>query len=121
MRSADVIKGIKQGRSDGKSFVKWWRIENDFTDYELATSFIEHAESGHEIAGYELLDNEQMWEVLKRFKPHGLRRVQSRSGEKIEWQKRDTGGGVHTETCAFTPEAIMYIFDYETGGDVVGL
>lgn len=119
MRSDEIIRGIVQGRREGKSFIKWWRIENDFTDYELLDSFIEHAGSGDEFAGYELLDTEQMWTELKRWKPSGLKRHRTVHGEQIEWQRKSAGGTLNTETRPFTPEAIMEIFDEETGGDVL--
>lgn len=120
MRSDEIIRGIKQGQREGKAFIKWWRSENDFTDYELFDNFIARANSGHEFAGYELLDVDQMWEVLKRWKPIGLKRVNSRMGEQIEWQRKAADGSLHLQTCSLTPDSIMFIFDYETDGDVVG-
>ena len=120
MRSDEIIRSIQQGQREGKSFIKWWRRENDFIDYELFDSFIVRTGSGHEFAGYELLDVEQMWDVLKRWKPTGLKRVNSRLGEKIEWQRKAPDGSLQMQTCSLTPESIMFIFDYETGGDVVG-
>ena len=120
MRSDEIIRGIKQGQIEGKSFIKWWRSENDFTDYELFDNFVARAGSGHEFAGYELLDVDQMWDVLMRWKPTGLKRIRSDKGEKIKWQKKTADGRLEVQTCPLTPESIMYIFDYETRGDVVG-
>ena len=120
MRSDEIIQGIKQGQREGKAFIKWWRSENDFTDYELFDNFIQRANSGHEFAGYELLDVEQMWEVLKRWKPNGLKRNRTDKGEKIKWLKKGADGVLDLQTCPFTPKSIMFIFDYETRGDVVG-
>ena len=40
MRTNEILDGIRQGRDAGKSFIKWWRIENDFTDFETFDSFI---------------------------------------------------------------------------------
>ncbi len=120
MRTDEIVRGITKGQEEGQVFIKWWRIENDFTDYELFDSFIENARSSHEIGGYELLDLEQMWDVLKRWKPTGLKRVRTGKGEEIEWQKKAAGRTQQLKVCPFTAEAVMYIFDYETRGDVVG-
>ncbi len=120
MRAEEIIRDIRKGQEEGQSFIKWWRIENDFSDYELFDTFIQNARSSHEIAGYELLDLEQMWDVLTRWKPTGLKRVKTGWGEEIEWQKRAADGTLRLEVCPFTPESVMAIFDFETHGDVVG-
>lgn len=120
MRADEIIRDIKKGQEAGQAFIKWWRIENDFTDYELFDSFIENARSSHEIAGFELLDLEQMWDVLTRWKPTGLKRVRTGTGEMIEWLKKTDDATLELEVCPFTPESVMQIFDYETHGDVVG-
>ena len=120
MRSDEIIQSIQQGQKDGKAFIKWWRNENDFTDYELFDNFIARAGSGGEFAGFELLDVDEMWDVLKRWKPTGLRRVHTTMGDRIEWQRRTLDGTLKQQSCSLTPESIMYIFDFETRGDVVG-
>ena len=120
MKSDEIIRGIKQGQSEGKIFIKWWRRENDFTDYELSESFIANADPSHEIAGYELLDVDEMWDVLKRWKPNGLKRVLTDKGEMIKWQKKGVDGALEVRTCPLSAQAIMFIFDYETRGDVLG-
>lgn len=120
MRSDEIIREVQSGQKKRQAFIKWWRKENDFSDYELFDSFVAHADDSHEIAGYELLDIEQMWDVLKRWKPTGLRRNKSARGETIEWEKKRVDGTLELQTCPLTPESIMFIFDYETRGDVVG-
>lgn len=120
MRAEEIINDIRKGQERGQAFIKWWRKENDFSDYELFDSFINHASSFHEIAGYELLDLEQMWSELKRWKPTGLKRVKTGTGYEIEWQRRAADGSLQKEVYPFTPEAVMAIFDHETRGDVVG-
>ncbi len=120
MRAGEIIRAIENGRESGMMFIRWWRPENDFSDYELCDNFIRNADSTHEIGGFDLLSLEQMWDVLTRWKPTGLKRVKTARGEMIEWQKRQADGTLKLETCPLTPGAVMYIFDYETGGDVVG-
>jgi len=119
MRSGEILQEIEKGREDGLTFIRWWRKENDFSDYELCDRFVKNSDSFHEIGGFDLLNLEQMWEVLKRWTPSGLRRIRTARGEQIEWHRKLPDGRVEVETCALTPEAVMYIFDYETGGDVL--
>ena len=120
MRRGDIVQAIEKGREEGMLFIHWWRKENDFSDYELCDSFVRNADSSHEIGGFDLLNLEQMWDVLTRWKPTGLKRYRSGRGEMIEWQRKGADGTLERETCALTPETVMYIFDYETRGDVVG-
>ncbi len=120
MRSDEIIRDIRMRQNEGRAFIKWWRIENDFTDYELFESFIANARSNHEFGGYDLLDLEEMWDVLLRWKPTGLKRLKTKHGEEIMWQKKAADGSTQLEICSFTPETVMAIFDYETHGDVVG-
>lgn len=119
MRKNQILRDIEKGKSEGKEFIKWWRIENDFTDFELVDTFIKNADSYHNIADFELLDTDQMWDVLKRWNPSGLRRSKSTKGDKIEWQHKTKDGQQHTYTCAYNARSIMSIFDAETRGDTI--
>lgn len=119
MRKNQILRDIARGKEQGLEFIKWWRLENDFSDFELVDTFIKNADCYHEIADFELLDKEQMWEILKRWKPSGLRRRKTARGESIEWQHLTKDGQKHTYTCPYTARSIMSIFDAETGGDTI--
>ena len=120
MRTNQIIKNLEKGKAEGKEFIKWWRKENDFTDYELVDSFLSSAESKHNIENYQLLDKDEMWEILKRWNPKGLRRSKATRSDKIEWQHLDKDGQKKTDTCPYNAENIMAIFEAETHGDTVG-
>ncbi len=120
MRLSQILKDLQEGKANGKEFIKWWRKENDFTDYELIDRFLTNADSQHEIESFALLDKDEMWDQLKRWKPVGLRRSKSTRSEQIEWQHRTKEGKLHTYTCPYTAQSIMSIFDAETKGDTVG-
>jgi hypothetical protein len=119
MRSEDIIQQLKRGKLEGKEFIKWWRKENDFSDYELVDSYLKNVDKAHELENFELLDINQMWEVLKRWNPKGIRRSKSTKSDTIEWQHVTKDGRKHTYTCPYNAHSIMSIFDAETRGDTI--
>ena len=119
MRSSEIVQEIKNRPENGREFIRWWRKENDFADYELVDNFIEHSRTEDEIGGYELLDIEQMWQSITRWIPSGLARVKTHKGEVVEWTKIGKDGKKHTYICPFSAETVMMIFDEETQGDVL--
>ena len=120
MRSNQIKTELVQGKRQGKEFIKWWRKENDFADYELIDRYVKTLSSRHEIEDFEMLDKDQMWELLKRWKPSGLRRSKSTKGEKIEWQHLGKDGRQHIYSCPYNARNILSIFDTETRGDTIG-
>ena len=120
MRSNQLKTELMQGKHHGKEFIKWWRKENDFADFELIDRYIDTLGSRHVGANFELLDKDQMWEILEHWKPAGLKRGNSNKGAKIEWQHLGKDGQKHTYTCPYSARNIMSIFDTETRGDTIG-
>lgn len=110
---------LEQAKDQGKDFIKWWRKENDFADYELIDHYLATVESKQEIENFELLGKDEMWDVLKRWKPTGLRRTKSTKGDKIEWRHMGKDGHMHTYNCPYNAHNIMSIFDAETRGDTI--
>lgn len=119
MQSYQIVSELEQGSKQGKEFIKWWRKENDFVDYELIDRYVKAIDTKHEIENFELLDKNEMWEILKQWNPTGLHHLHSSKGEKIEWQHKDKDGQMHVYTCPYTARAIMSIFDVETQGDTI--
>ena len=107
-----------QNREQGKEFIKWWRRENDFVDFELIERFL-GTKKLVEFEGYELLNKDEMWEELQLWQPQGLRHGKSTKGEHIEWQYTDKRGQPHTYSCPYTAHNIMVIFDKITQGDTI--
>jgi hypothetical protein len=119
MNEAEILQQIKRQRTDKHHFVKWWRIEDDFLDYDLIERFIANA-SETEMAGFELLTMDDMWSEIKRI-----------AGERVTFKHDPSGGvgsvewvyegksGVKKQTCLYTPETLMTIFDVETKGNPV--
>jgi len=119
MRGREIYGEVVKLRSASHSFVKWWRKENDFLDYDLIDRFIDNINHGEEIDGFELLTLDEMWETVKRTVGMRVKLVRDSKGEQVEWTH--TGkNGTHHEVCIYTPETVMHIFDVETRGNPVG-
>ena len=118
MKEVEILKMIKEQRHENHHFVKWWRIEDDFLDYELIETFIENATSNREMAGFELLTMDDMWSEIKRIPGVRVTLLHKLSGDSVEWVYPGKNG-IKTQVCAFTPETLMTIFDVETKGNPV--
>ena len=118
MNDREILKMIDTRRSESHHFVKWWRKEEDFLDYDLIERFIENVAGTDEIEGAELLTMDDMWSELKRIGGTRIKLLHDPGGNKIEWLHTDTTG-TRAEVCEFTPEVLMTIFDVETKGNPV--
>jgi len=115
MKGREIVEEMTGRAKEAQCFIKWWRRENDFVDYELVEKFARDIQEDQEFAGYELLDVEQMWQVLHSQIGNRIRRETRTKGEFLVWDRKDG----RTEECLFTPGSVMAIFDVETKGDVI--
>lgn len=109
---------IEERRNENHHFVKWWRKEDDFLDYELIEGFIENAGSNKELEGIELLTMDDMWNELKRIAGARVKLMHDTTGDNVEWVYKGKAG-TKTQVCAYTPETLMSIFDVETKNNPV--
>lgn len=118
MRGSEIITTLNSRRTENDRFVKWWRKEEDFLDYDLIDRFIDNTSRREEIGGFDLLTIDEMWKEIVRFCGTRVKRVLDSAGDKVEWvHKGKTGTTNHV--CAYTPETLMEIFDVETRGNLV--
>ena len=118
MRESEILKMIEERRNENHHFVKWWRKEDDFFDYDLIERFKENAGSNKELGGIDLLTMDDMWNELKRIAGARVKLMHDTSGQSVEWVH--TGkAGTKTQVCTYTPETLMTIFDVETKGNPV--
>ncbi len=118
MRGRDVVKTINERVGREHRFVRWWRNEEDFLDYDLIDRFVVNHSDSEEIGGLELLTMEEMWGELKRVGGERVKLVHSDTGETVEWLHKGKSG-VHRDVCPYTAETLMTIFDVETHGNPV--
>ncbi|MBE9523422.1 MAG: hypothetical protein IME95_09535 [Proteobacteria bacterium] len=119
MKGSEILEQIKQQRTEDLNFIRWWRKENDFSDYELIDIFLENLNPHHEFEDFELLGMEQMWEILHRKNPKHLSLDKQWGKDVILWERPEKEGEEGHVVCPFTPESIMTIFDVETKGNVI--
>lgn len=119
MRGHEVTSTINGMRTENHQFVKWWRKENDFLDYDLLDRFMKNTNQGVEIEGMELLTMDDMWREVKRIGGQRINLIHAEQGDSIEWvhSVKDT---IRRDHCAYSPTALLAIYDVETDGNPVG-
>ncbi len=119
MTGSDVLKKINESRTPEDVFVKWNRRENDFADYDLIDRFVENLSAGEEIGEVYFLTMDEMWREIKRLTGERTRIIKTAAGDNVEWRHEGKSGET-TQTCPYTPDTLMTIFDVETRGDAIG-
>lgn len=118
MREREIIAALDERRSPEHLFVKWWRKENDFLDYDLIDRFVENAGKNEEIGGIDLLTMDDMWNEVRRVGGTRVTLRHNEKGDRVEWVHKGKTG-LRTNVCAYTPETLMEIYDVETRGNPV--
>jgi hypothetical protein len=119
MKGYEILKEMQYGRSGERCFIKWWRKENDFVDYELVDTFLAHLEPDHEFSGFELLTLEQMWQELHHREPRRVMLGKRRGETVIRWQHMAEDGTMHEDVFPYDAPSLMTVFDAETHGDTL--
>ncbi|HEY4744374.1 MAG TPA: hypothetical protein VIH45_06920 [Desulfuromonadaceae bacterium] len=114
----EIERALKERMSTNHRFVKWWRKENDFLDFDLIDRFTENLSSGEEIGGMDLLTLDEMWDEVKRVGGTRVKLVHERTGDKVEWLHVGKKG-MQKDVCVYCPETLMTIYDVETRGNPV--
>ncbi len=119
MRGRDAMKMVSEGRGKEHVFIKWWRKENDFLDYDLIDRFMRNTSDGEEIGGVELLTMDEMWGEAKRVIGNRITLMHEGVHDRIRWMHK-VKNEMRTDYCAYSPAALLAIFDVETHGNPVG-
>jgi hypothetical protein len=115
MTGKETLTQIKEQRTSDHQFIKWWRKEQDWLDFDLVDTFIEHLDPAEEIGGFDLLTIEEMWENLEKVVTGRVERDRKRGEDVIVWRKKSG----EEQVCPFTAASVMTIFDVETHGDYI--
>lgn len=118
MRGREILKLLDERRTENDRFVRWWRKEEDFLDYDLIDRFVANSSDSEEIGGIDLLTMDEMWDVVKRIGGFRVNLMHEATGDRVEWLHKGRKG-VKTDVCAYTPETLIAIFDAETRGNPV--
>ena len=118
MKEHEMLKIIEERRNENHHFVKLWRKENDFVDFDLIERFRENAGSNMDLGGIDLLTMDDMWNELKRIAGERVKLIHDAAGDNVEWEYHGKTG-IKSQICSYTPETLMTIFDVETKGNPV--
>jgi len=119
MRESEILKKIADQRNENHCFVKWWRKEDDFVDYDLIERFVENDTGEQEIGGIDLLTMDDIWSSLQRIAGTRLKMEHNAAGATVTWE-HNSKNGTQKQVCAYTPDTLMTIFDVETKGNPLG-
>lgn len=120
MRGYEIVKEMRDTGGSKRCFIKWWRKENDFADYELVDTFLANLRPEDEFAGYELLTMDQMWVELRHRAPRRVELGRSHGTPVIRWQHMIPGEGtVREEILPYDAPSLMAVFEEETHGDTL--
>ena len=119
MKGYEITKQLKERKNPNHQFIKWWRKENDFLDYDLIDRYVNNFDDSEEIAGFDLIDSEQMWAELKHLCGDRIARVKKDGGEYISWRPASGRDAGKTQECQFSSQSLIAIFDRETRGNPV--
>ncbi len=119
MTGHEILREMRHVSTGERCFIKWWRKENDFVDFELIDTFLGNLQPDHEFAGFELLTLEQMWQELHRREPKRVL-LDTRRGETvIHWRHVAEDGSVREDIYPYDAASLMTVFDGETRGDTM--
>lgn len=122
MQGNELVKRIQRDREAHPEcvFIKWWRKEEDWLDFDLVTRFLENLNYGSEIGGYELIDQEEMWRTIERRSTGRVSKVQ-RDGRSVVLWEPPQGAEVEDLLPEYpdTPETLLKILDVETNYNYV--
>jgi hypothetical protein len=119
MTGHEIVRELRQTGTDERRFIKWWRKENDFADYELLETFLANLDPDHEFEGFELLNRDQLWQELHRIDPQHVLLDKHHGKTVIRWQHVATDGSLHEEVFPYDEPSLMRVFEGETRGDTL--
>ena len=118
----ELVKEVEKERNahPDRIFIKWWRNEEDYIDFDLVSRFLENLNPSSDITGFDLINQDQMWKVVEGRAQGRLTKVE-RDGQWLLMWSPPKGAEVEitcTE-CPYTPETLLKILDAETNGNYV--
>lgn len=122
MQGNELVKRIKRDREahPERVFIKWWRKEEDWVDFDLVTRFLETVNYGSEIGGYELIDQDEMWRTIEQ-RAGGRASKALRDGRSVVLWDPPKNAEVEERLPEYpdTPETLLKILDVETNYNYV--
>lgn len=122
MKGYQLVKEIREAKSAHPDlvFIKWWRNEEDFIDFDLLDRFLQNLKESEKIDGFELINEDEMWRTLEA-RCRGRVRKEQRDGEWIlHWTPPSDRKVEEVQTeYPYTAESLVKILDSETNYNYV--
>lgn len=122
MQGYDLVKRIQKERTKNPNniFIKWWRKEEDWIDFDLVSRFLETYDYGADIGGFSLIDEPEMWRTLQSRCKGKVSKVE-RDGKWVLLYNPPKGAEIEEQVSEFpySPESMLKILDLETGNNYV--
>ena len=119
MNGYELKQSLMSNDAEGRYFIKWWRKENDFADYELIDQFLQHLKPESEFENYQLLSMDDMWKELRRHASARIWMEKHKGESEVHWQHLGGDGSSREDHYRYTPKVLMALFDRETHGDTL--
>ena len=119
MTGYELRQTLENNATDSRCFIKWWRKENDFADYELVGEFLDHLTPEREFEGFDLLTMDDMYKELKRQAPERIWVELGKEKKPLHWQHLGSDGNIREDTYRYSPQVLMALFEGETHGDTL--
>lgn len=121
MKGSEVVEKVRMERTQDKQFIKWWRREEDWLDYDLIDRFLQNASPDEEIGGYELVGMDDIWErVVNLTGTSRLHRESHGGTDVVVWKRKaDSKEPEKVYTCIYAPDSLIKILDVETRGNLI--
>ncbi|HJV34905.1 hypothetical protein [Geomonas sp.] len=123
MQGYELIKKIEMEKSKHpeRVFIKWWRKEEDWLDFDLASRFVETLDYSAKIDGFDLLDINQMWRILEQRCNGRVTKVQKDDGSYVLMYTPPKGAEMEERMpeYPYSPETLLMILDAETDNNFV--
>lgn len=85
MKGYEITKQLRNRRGAGDQFIKWWRKENDFLDYDLIDRYVANFSASEEIYDFDLLSLDEMWEEVERICSDRVTKISRDGNDYISW------------------------------------
>ena len=122
MQGYELVKEIEKERNAHREriFIKWWRKEEDFIDFDLVGRFLENLNYASDITGFELIDQEEMWNTVERLAQGRVSKVQKDGRLMLLWTPPE-GAEIDEKCteCPYNPDMLLKILDAETNDNFV--
>jgi len=122
MQGYELVKQIEKENAahPDRVFIKWWRKEEDFVDFDLVARFLQNLNYSTEIGGFDLINQDEMWRTVES-RCQGRVSKEQRDGNWVLNWKPARGMKVEESLTQYpyTPESLLKILDVETNYNYV--